>query len=142
MGGVGKPSKKSGAPAQKGPERQQASAALAVSQTLIVPKGDVQVRVIELDGWLALNVGFPNGSEYFGLVAGQSSLTPAAARGAAGGGTLGGNDVVITWRHDGVPVNVERGGLVLELAKDLSLGTFAGRLRDGTEVRGTFACGA
>jgi hypothetical protein len=93
------------------------------------------------DAWLALNVGFPNGSEYFGLVAGQSALTPAATRGAAGGGTLGGNDVVITWRHDGVPVNVERGGLVLELAKDLSLGTFAGRLRDGTEVRGTFACG-
>lgn len=93
------------------------------------------------DAWLALNVGFPNGSEYFGLVAGQSPLTPAATRGAAGGGTLGGNDVVITWRHDGAAVNVERGGLVLELAKDLSIGTFAGRLRDGTEVRGTFACG-
>ena len=44
MGGVGKPSKKSGAPAQKGPGRQHASAAPAASQTLIVPKGYVQVR--------------------------------------------------------------------------------------------------
>ena len=44
MGGVGKPSKKSGAPAQKGLGRQHASAAPAASQTLIVPKGYVQVR--------------------------------------------------------------------------------------------------
>jgi len=92
------------------------------------------------DAWLALNIGLPNGGEYFGLVVGQSALTPAATRGAAGGGTFGGNDVVITWRHGGSAANVARGGLVLELARDLSLGTFAGRLEDGTEVRGTFSC--
>jgi hypothetical protein len=92
------------------------------------------------DAWLALNIGYPNGEEYFGLVIGQSPYTPAATRGAAGGGTFGGDDVVITWRHGGAGFNVARGGLVLELAKDLSLGTFQGRLEDGTPVRGTFSC--
>jgi len=92
------------------------------------------------DAWLALNVGFPNGAEYFGLVAGQSPYTPAATRGAAGGGTFGGDDLAITWRHLGTAVNVAGAGLVLELAKDLSLGSFHGRLADGTEVRGSFSC--
>lgn len=92
------------------------------------------------DGWLALNAGSPNGMEYLGLVVGQSPYTPEATRGAAGGGTFSGNDAVITWRHDGAAVNVARGGLVIEIAKDLSIGTFRGRLADGTEVRGTFSC--
>lgn len=92
------------------------------------------------DAWLALNIGFPNGTEYFGLVIGQSPYTPAATRGAAGGGTFGGDDVVITWRHEGTGYNIARGGLVLELARDLSLGSFRGRLEDGTPVRGTFSC--
>lgn len=92
------------------------------------------------DAWLALNIGYPNGDEYFGLVIGQSPYTPAATRGAAGGGTFGGDDVVITWRHEGTGYNVARGGLVLELARDLSLGSFQGRLEDGTPVRGTFSC--
>jgi hypothetical protein len=92
------------------------------------------------DAWLALSIGYPNGEEYFGLVVGQSPYTPAATRGAAGGGTFGGDDVVLTWRHAGTAANVVPGGLVLELAKDLSLGTFSGRLADGTEVAGTFAC--
>jgi hypothetical protein len=59
---------------------------------------------------------------------------------AAKGGTFGGDDVVITWRHAGAAVRVDRGGLVVELAKDLSLGSFTGRLADGTGIRGTFSC--
>ena len=35
---------------------------------------------------------------------------------------------------------MDRGGLIVELAKDLSLGSFTGKLADGTEVRGTFSC--
>jgi hypothetical protein len=92
------------------------------------------------DAWLAINVGFPNGSEYFGIVVGRSPYTPSATREAAGGGTFGGDDVVITWRHQGEGHVVARGGLVLELAKDLALGSFRGRLEDGTPVRGTFSC--
>ena len=92
------------------------------------------------DAWLALNIGFPNGTDYFGLVVGQSPYTPLATRGAAGGGTFVGADATITWRMAGGARNVVPAGLVLEMAKDLSLGTFSGRLADGTEVRGTFDC--
>lgn len=92
------------------------------------------------DAWLALNIGFPNGDEYFGLIVGRSPYTPAATRVAARGGTFGGDDTVITWRHAGATANMDRGGLVVELAKDLSLGSFTGRLADGTEIRGTFSC--
>jgi hypothetical protein len=94
----------------------------------------------EDDAWLALNIGHPNGAEYFGLVVGQSPYTPSATRGAAGGGTFGGNDVVITWRHGGAAQNLARDDLSLELAKDLSIGSFSGRLADGTEVKGGFSC--
>jgi hypothetical protein len=92
------------------------------------------------DAWLALNIGFPNGDEYFGIVLGRSPYTPEATRVAAKGGTFGGDDAVITWRQAGVGTVLDRGGLVVEVAKDLSLGSFTGRLADGTEVRGTFSC--
>jgi hypothetical protein len=92
------------------------------------------------DAWLALNIGSPNGNEYFGLVIGRSPYTPEATRVAAKGGAFGGDDAVITWRHEGAAATMDRGGLVVELAKDLSLGSFTGRLADGTEVRGTFSC--
>lgn len=92
------------------------------------------------DAWLALNVGVPNGEEYFGLVVGRSPYTATATRAAAGGGTFGGDDAVITWRHAGAETTVAGSGLVVELAADLSLGSFEGRLPDGTEVRGSFSC--
>jgi hypothetical protein len=92
------------------------------------------------DAWLALNVGSPNGAEYFGLVVGQSAYTPAAGRDAAGGGSFGGDEAVITWRHGGAAVNVASAALAVEVAKDLRLGTFSGHLPDGSEVRGTFSC--
>jgi hypothetical protein len=92
------------------------------------------------DAWLALNVGFANGDEYFGLVVGRSPYMPSATRAAAKGGTFGGDDVAITWRHAGVASTVVAEGLVLELAPGLSLGSFSGRLADGTEIRGSFSC--
>jgi hypothetical protein len=92
------------------------------------------------DAWLALNIGLPNGTEYFGLVVGRSPYTPAASRVAAKGGTFGGDDAVVTWRHGGAAAKMDRGGLVVELARNLSGGSFNGRLADGTEVRGTFSC--
>ena len=92
------------------------------------------------DAWLALNIGFPNGTEYFGLVVGRSAYTPDATRTARGGGTFGEDDGVITWRTAGVAANVAPDGLVVEVARDLALGTFTGRLADGTPVQGSFAC--
>jgi hypothetical protein len=92
------------------------------------------------DAWLAVNIGHPNGAEYFGLVVGRSPHTPAATRTASGGGTFAGDDAVITWRHAGTVANVVSTGLVVELAPNLSEGTFEGLLADGTEVRGTFSC--
>ncbi|MFH1475722.1 MAG: hypothetical protein ABIG85_07665 [Chloroflexota bacterium] len=92
------------------------------------------------DLWLALNIGLPNGDEYFGLVVGRSPYTPTATRVAAKGGSFGGDDAVITWRLAGMAARLDRGGLVVEVAKDLSLGSFTGRLVDGTEIRGTFSC--
>ena len=92
------------------------------------------------DAWLAVNIGLPNGAEYFGLVVGRSAYTPAASRLAAGGGTFTGNDAVITWRHAGTSASAASDGLTVEVAKDLSLGSFSGRLVDGTEVAGSFSC--
>ena len=40
------------------------------------------------DAWLAVNIGYPNGAEYLGLVVGRSAYTPEATRVAAGGGTF------------------------------------------------------
>ncbi len=92
------------------------------------------------DAWLAINIGYPNGAEYFGLVVGRSPYTPDATRAAKGGGTFGGDDAAVTWRHAGTAVNLARSGLTIVVAKDLSLGSFSGRLADGTEVRGSFSC--
>jgi hypothetical protein len=92
------------------------------------------------DAWLALNIGLPNGDEYFGLVVGRSPYTPSATRVAARGGTFGGDDAVITWRRAGAAARMDRSGLVVELARNLAVGSFSGRLVDGTEVRGTFSC--
>jgi hypothetical protein len=92
------------------------------------------------DAWLALNIGSPNGPEYFGLVVGQSPYTPTATRGAAGGGSFGGNDAVITWRHQGTGTSAVPAGLDVEVAPGLSTGSFTGRLADGTQVQGTFSC--
>ncbi len=92
------------------------------------------------DAWLALNIGSPNGAEYFGLVVGQSPYTPTATRGALGGGTFGGTEAIITWRHQGAATSVVPAGLDLEMAKDLMQGSFSGRLADGTAVQGTFSC--
>ena len=92
------------------------------------------------DAWLALNIGFPNGDEYFGLVVGRSPYTPEATRMAAKGGTFGGDDAVITWRHAGAAAAMDPGGLVVKLEMDLSLGSFTGKLPDGTEVSGSFSC--
>jgi hypothetical protein len=92
------------------------------------------------DAWLAINIGYPNGAEYFGLVIGRSPYTPDATRAAKGGGTFGGDDAAVTWRHAGAAANMARGGLTVVVAKDLSLGSFSGRLADGTEVRGSFSC--
>ncbi len=92
------------------------------------------------DAWLAVNIGFPNGPEYFGLVVGRSAYTPEATRGAAGGGTFTDSDAVVTWRQAGIAANVAQDGLVVEVAKDLSLGSFSGHLDDGTKVGGSFSC--
>jgi hypothetical protein len=92
------------------------------------------------DAWLALNIGFPNGDDYFGLVVGRSPYTPSATRVAARGGTFGGDDAAITWRRAGVAARMDRSGLVVELARNLAVGSFSGRLADGTKVRGTFSC--
>jgi hypothetical protein len=92
------------------------------------------------DAWFALNIGFPNGDEYFGLVVGRSPYTPGATRVAAGGGTFGGEDGSVIWRHAGAGVLLPGVGLVVELAKNMALGSFSGRLADGSQVRGTFSC--
>jgi hypothetical protein len=92
------------------------------------------------DAWLAMNIGSPNGAEYFGLVVGQSPYTPGATRTASGGGTFGGDDAAVTWRHAGTATRLAHDGLTVVVAADLARGTFSGHLADGTEVSGGFSC--
>jgi len=92
------------------------------------------------DAWVAVNIGAPNGAEYFGLIAGRSPYSPAGAGTAAGGGTLKGDAVVVTYRHAGVTFVLEHDTATVVLIVDVSGGTFSGHLADGTSVSGTFAC--
>jgi hypothetical protein len=92
------------------------------------------------DAWVAVNVGAPSGAEYFGLIAGRSPYSPAAAGTATGGGTLKGDSVVVTYRHASVTFVLDHDTVSVVLMVDVSGGTFSGHLADGTSVSGTFAC--
>jgi hypothetical protein len=92
------------------------------------------------DAWVAVNIGAPNGAEYFGLIAGRSPYGPTDATTATGGGTLEGNAVVVTYRHAGVTFVLDHDTATVVLVVAVSGGTFSGHLADGTSVSGTFAC--
>jgi hypothetical protein len=92
------------------------------------------------DAWVAVNIGQPNGPEYFGLIAGRSPYGPTDVRTAAGGGTLKGDAVLVTYRHAGSPFVLDHDSASVFLIIDVSGGTFSGHLADGTSVSGTFAC--
>ena len=90
--------------------------------------------------WVALNIGQPNGPEYFGLTAGRSPYGASDVRTASGGGTLKGDAVLITYRHAGAPFVLDHDSASVFLFVDTSGGTFTGHLADGTNVSGTFRC--
>ncbi len=92
------------------------------------------------DAWLAVNIGQPNGPEYFGLVAGRSPYVPTDVAVAAGGGTLKGDAVLVTYLHAGTPFVLDHDTATVVLVADLTGGTFSGHLADGTQVSGTFSC--
>jgi hypothetical protein len=92
------------------------------------------------DAWVAVNIGQPNGAEYFGLIAGRSPYSPTDVRTAAGGGTLKGDAVLVTYRHAGSPIVLDHDSASVFLIVDASGGTFSGHLADGTNVSGKFAC--
>jgi hypothetical protein len=92
------------------------------------------------DAWVAVNIGAPNGAEYFGLIAGRSPYSPTDATAATGGGTLKGDAVVVTYRHAGVTFVLDHDTATVVLSVDVSGGRFSGHLADGTAVSGTFAC--
>jgi hypothetical protein len=92
------------------------------------------------DAWVAVNIGQPNGAEYFGLIAGRSPYGPTDVRTAAGGGTLKGDAVLVTYRHAGSPFVLDHDSASVFLSVDASGGTFSGHLVDGTNVSGKFGC--
>jgi hypothetical protein len=92
------------------------------------------------DLWLAVNIGDPNSAEYFGLVAGADPHGAPDAHAAAGGGAFRDPAATVTWRHGGTPSMITRESVTVNLAPDLSGGTFTGQLGDGTSVSGTFSC--
>jgi hypothetical protein len=92
------------------------------------------------NAWVAVNIGQPNGAEYFGLIAGRSPYGASDLQTAAGGGTLKGDAVLVTYRHAGTTFVLDHDtASVLLYADDLG-GTFTGHLADGTNVSGTFRC--
>ena len=92
------------------------------------------------DAWVAVNIGQPNGAEYFGLIAGRSPYGASDLQAAAGGGTLKGDAVLVTYRHAGTPFVLDHDTASVFLYVDNSGGTFTGHLADGTNVSGTFRC--
>lgn len=91
------------------------------------------------DRWLAVNIGAPNGDEYFGLLVGQH---PYGGNGpaVASGGTFRDASNIVTYRHGGKATTLAAGSVVVVLSADLRSGTFRGTLPGGTEASGTFAC--
>jgi len=91
------------------------------------------------NAWLAVNIGAPNGDEYFGLLVGQH---PYGGEGpaVAGGGTFRDASILVTYRHGGKATTLAAGSVVVVISADLRSGTFRGALPGGTEVRGTFGC--
>lgn len=92
------------------------------------------------NAWVAVNVGQPNGAEYFGLIAGRSPYGASDLQTAAGGGTLKGDAVLVTYRHAGTTFVLDHDTASVMLYADDSGGTFTGHLADGTNVIGTFHC--
>ena len=92
------------------------------------------------DAWLAVNIGQPDGAEYFGLIAGRSPYSPTDVQTATGGGTLKGDAVIVTYRHAGTVYVLDHDSATVTVGQDVSSGTFAGHLADGTIVSGSFAC--
>ena len=92
------------------------------------------------DAWLAVNIGQPDGAEYFGLIAGRSPYSPTDVQTATGGGTLKGDAVIVTYRHAGAVYVLDHDSATVTVGQDVSSGTFAGHLADGTIVSGSFAC--
>ena len=92
------------------------------------------------DAWLAVNIGQPDGAEYFGLIAGRSPYSPTDVQVATGGGTLKGDAVIVTYRHAGTVYVLDHDSATVTVGQDVSSGTFAGHLADGTIVSGSFAC--
>ena len=92
------------------------------------------------DAWLAVNIGQPDGAEYFGLIAGRSPYSPTDVHTATGGGTLKGDAVIVTYRHAGTVYVLDHDSATVTVGQDVSSGTFAGHLADGTIVSGSFAC--
>ncbi len=90
--------------------------------------------------WVAVNIGQPNGPEYFGLTAGRTPYGASDVQTASGGGTLKGEAVLITYRHAGAPFVLDHDSASVFLFVDTSGGTFTGHLADGTIVSGTFRC--
>ncbi|MBP1706001.1 MAG: hypothetical protein H6Q36_1740 [Chloroflexi bacterium] len=90
--------------------------------------------------WLAVNIGDPNGAEYFGLLVGRHPYGGSDASPVASGGIFGDASTVIDWRHGGTDVSLEHGSVTVELGAGARDGTFTGRLPDGSEVAGDFSC--
>ena len=59
---------------------------------------------------------------------------------AAGGGTLKGDAVLVTYRHAGTTFVLDHDTASVVLYADDLGGTFTGHLADGTNVSGTFRC--
>jgi hypothetical protein len=92
------------------------------------------------NAWVAVNIGQPNGAEYFGLIAGRSPYGASDLQTAAGGGTFKGDAVLVTYRHTGTTFVLDHDTASVVLYADDLGGTFTGHLADGTNVSGTFRC--
>jgi hypothetical protein len=90
--------------------------------------------------WLAVDIGDPNGAEYFGLLVGRHPYGGSDSSPVASGGTFPDGSITVSWRHDGMAAALERGTVTVELEAGAQAGTFSGRLPDGTEVTGDFGC--
>jgi hypothetical protein len=96
--------------------------------------------------WLAVNIGQPDGAEYFGLLVGANPSAPGGARPISGGGVFTDGEVALTVQQGYNSfmmggTSAAAAANKVTLAADLKSGQFEGvTLLEGEPISGSFRC--
>jgi hypothetical protein len=93
------------------------------------------------EAWLAINIGQPTGSDYFGLLVGAHPGAGPDVKHAEGGGEFT-EGILVTANQGGSTFTMAPAeGNTITLEADLGSGEFGGTTIEGEPISGSFECG-